>query len=81
MENKTVQIQALLLTSKTEKIISSLVMVGAASIIGGITYVSYKLGQRFAEKKILKDPIAKFISETYKQKDWAYYGSFFLFYS
>lgn len=69
MENKTVQIQALLLTSKTEKIISSLVMVGAASIVGGITYVSYKLGQRFAKKKILKDLIEKFISETYKQKD------------
>ena len=69
MENRTVQIEGLLLTGKSASIISSLAIVGAASIIGGITYVSYKLGQRFAEKKILKDPIAKFISETYKQKD------------
>lgn len=61
MENKTVQIEGLLLTGKSASIISSLAIVGAASIIGGFTYVTYKLGQRSAEKKSLKDSIKKFI--------------------
>lgn len=61
MENRTVQIEGLLLTGKSSSIISSLAIVGAASIIGGLTYVTYKLGQRSAEKKSLKDSIKKFI--------------------
>lgn len=55
MENNMVKIEGLLLTGKSMKNIQSLAMVGAASIISGIIYVSYKLGQRFAEKKYTND--------------------------
>ena len=66
MENRTVHVEGLLLTGKSASIIPSLAMVGAASIISGITYVSYKLGQRSTEKKSLKDSIKKFIERTEK---------------
>lgn len=69
MENRTVQIEGLLLTGKSANIISSLAIVGAASIIGGITYVSYKLGERSSEKKSLKNSIKNFIERIGKKKD------------
>lgn len=66
MENRMVHVEGLLLTGKSASIIPSLAIVGAASIISGITYVSYKLGQRSTEKKSLKDSIKKFIERTEK---------------
>ena len=55
MENNMVKVEGLLLTGKSMKSIQILAMVGAVSIISGIIYVSYKLGQRFAEKKYAND--------------------------
>ncbi len=66
MENRTVHVEGLLLTGKSASVIPSLAVVGAVSIISGITYVSYKLGQRCSEKKSLKDSIKKFIERTEK---------------
>lgn len=55
MENNMVKIEGLLILGKNLKSIQRLAIVGAVSIVSGITYVSYKLGQRFAEKKYTND--------------------------
>lgn len=57
MENNMIKVEGLLLTGKSMTIIPSLAMVGAVGIVSGITYVSYKLGQKFAEKKYPNDSI------------------------
>lgn len=57
MENNMIKVEGLLLTGKSMKIIPSLAMVGAVGIVSGITYVFYKLGQKFAEKKYPNDSI------------------------
>ena len=57
MENNMVKVEGLLLTGRSMKSIQRLAMVGALSIISGTIYVSYKLGQRFAEKKYSNDSI------------------------
>ena len=57
MENNMVKLEGLLIIGKNLKSIQRLAIVGAVSIVSGITYVSYKLGQRFAEKKYSNDSI------------------------
>ena len=57
MENNMVKVEGLLIIGKNLKSIQRLAIVGAVSIVSGITYVSYKLGQRFAEKKYYNDSI------------------------
>lgn len=57
MENNMVKLEGLLILGKNMKSIQRLAIVGAVSIVSGITYVSYKLGQRFAEKKHSNDSI------------------------
>lgn len=55
MENNMVKVEGLLILGKNLKSIQRLAIVGAVGIVSGITYVSYKLGQRFAEKKYTND--------------------------